>query len=226
MKMSITIIILILFSANLYSQSTRSFIRKGNKEFKEKNYNEAEINYRKSLEIEPNSDIGLYNLGSSLYKQENYQDATYYYGSLANKELDSETKAKIYHNLGNTLFQQQKYAESIESYKNALRNNPNDLDTKYNLEYARRMLIQQEQQQQQNQNQQQNQQNQNQEKQQEQQDQQQENQQQQQRQEQRKDQISKEDAERMLQALDRKEKDLQKEKIKRNAEKNKYQKNW
>ena len=92
-----------------------------------------------------------------MYKQGKYEDAAALFDKINSMDaMDKKTKAKAYHNLGNSLLQQKKYQESIDAYKNALKINPSDKDTKYNLEYAKRMMaIQQQQQQQQQQNQQQ-----------------------------------------------------------------------
>ena len=132
-------------------------------------------------------------------------------------DLSKDEKAKIYHNIGNSFLKSQKYKESIEAYKNALRNNPNDMDTKYNLIYAQKKLQQQQQQQQQDQNQDQNQnqdqdqqKNQDQDKKDQNQDQDKKDQDKEQQQQQQKPKISKEDAQRLLQALANDEKKTQK----------------
>lgn len=123
------------------------------------NYQKAEINYRKAMETTPNYDKANYNLGNSLYRQERYEEAGKSFESVANnKNSSKDLRSRAYHNYGNSLLKQEKYKESIDAYKNALKLNPKDMDTKYNLEYARKKMIQQQQQQQQNQNQDQNQQ--------------------------------------------------------------------
>lgn len=197
----ITALLLLITAGNLPGQNDNSLVRKGNKQFKEGKFKEAEIDYRKAMELSPKSFKGEYNLGSSLYRQKNWEEAGRSYMNSANKMKTNDVagKAAAYHNLGNSLLKAEKYDESVEAYKQSLRLNPADEDTRYNLSYAMRKLQQQQQQQQnkdqnkddkqdnkdkQNQNQQQNQQNQQQDKQQEQ-----------------KQQISKQDAERMLQAL-------------------------
>ena len=158
----------------------------------------------------------------ALFKQEKYSEAINQFNVLANQQSNKEDRAKIYHNLGNSLLQSEKYKESIEAYKNALRNNPSDMDTKYNLAYAQNLKQQQEQQQEQNQDQdqdqdqqnqdqqdQQNQQEQDQQEQQQDQEQQQQDQQEQQQPQQQEGKISKEDAQRLLEALANDEKKVQ-----------------
>lgn len=230
------------------AQAENKFIRRGNDAFKEGDFKKAEIDYRKALEKNQNSTKSEFNLGGAMYEQKSYDEATKTYEKLSTSNLSPLQKAGTYHNLGNSLLQSQKFEPAIEAYKNALRNNPNDEDTKYNLEYARRMLKQQQQQQQnkdqnQDQNKDQNQDQKQDQKQDQQQDQKQDqkqdqqqnqnqqnkNDQQQQPQQGQMKQISKEDAERMLQALkDNEKKTLEKirlEKLK-NAKKIKSEKDW
>lgn len=114
-------------------------------------YQQAEINYRKAMQTTPSYDKANYNLGNSLYRQERYEEAANSYAKVANNKSSSkDLRGKAFHNYGNSLLKQEKYQESIEAYKNALKLNPKDMDSKYNLEYARKKLYRQQQQQQQN----------------------------------------------------------------------------
>ena len=221
----ILLFVLCLFPGMAEAQGERKYIRQGNKEYNENEFNESEIQYRKALDKDINSYEGNFNLGDALYKQDKYEDAARKFSNIADPEMDTDELSRIYHNLGNSLLKNNQLQESIEAYKHALRNNPDDLDTKHNLAYAQQMLQQQQQQQQQQQNQDENQeqqeqdqqndqQNQQDQEQQEQQQQQQEQQQQQQQQQQQRDQITEEDARRMLEALQQDEKQLQ-EKLKK-----------
>jgi len=195
----------------------------------------------KSLQKNSASIPGRYNLGNSLYKQNNFQEAVLAYDSVRNSNPDEKILSDSYYNLGNSFLKmsmdtantfQDALPASIEAYKNALRTNPDDTAAKYNLSYAMNMMEQQQQQQQQDQQQNQDnnenqdeeqeqdqEQEQEQEQEQDQQDQeqdqeqqQQENQQnqndqqQQQQQQQQPKEISKEDAQRMLEALQNDEK--------------------
>ncbi len=200
----IAIIIVILYSSAgiLSAQNDNSQIRKGNKQYKEGKFKEAEIDYRKALETAPKSFKGEYNLGNSLYKQSNWEEAGRSYMNSAGKmnDKDASGKAAAYYNLGNSYLKAEKYAEGIEAYKQSLRLNPNDQDTRYNLSYAMKKMQQQQQQQQQKNDQNKDDQKDNKDKQQQNQPQDQKNQQQD-KQQQQKQQISKQDAERMLQAL-------------------------
>lgn len=115
-------------------------------------YQDAEIDYRRAMETTRTYDKAQYNLGASLYRQEKYQDAAESFKNVAEyPRTDKELRVRAYHNLGNSLLMQGKYEESIEAYKNALKLEPSDMDTKYNLEYARQKLKKEQQKQQQNQ---------------------------------------------------------------------------
>jgi Ca-activated chloride channel family protein len=115
-------------------------------------YEQASTNYLKSNAGTGNYYKSLYNQAAALYKQGKYEEAANEINKLIeNTNLDDKLKAKAYHNLGNSMVQQGKYQEGIEAYKKSLKADPADMDTKYNLEYARKKLQVQQQQQQQNQ---------------------------------------------------------------------------
>jgi len=207
------LIIFLLLPVFLYSQTYRDHIRKGNDLYKAGKYNDAEVEYRKAQALKQNADKAEYNLGNSLYKQNKYDEAADKYTDLSGKGLDKKVLSKAMHNLGNSYLEKKEYEKSIDAYKKALINNPNDLDTKYNLEYARRMMAVQQQQQQQKQNKQNQDKNQDQKQQQQQQNKDDKNKDKKdQKQQQPKDQkISKQDAERILNALKDEEKKVQKD---------------
>ena len=246
-KTAILLLVLFLTDISLMAQGENSFIRSGNKAFEKGEFNKAEIDYKKALEKNSNSNVGQFNLGSAIHEQKNYDESALIFDNLTHKNLTPDQRAKSFYNLGNSLVNLQQYEQAVEAYKNSLRINPGDEDTKYNLLYAQQMLRQQQQNEQdqdnqQDQNQDQNQQNQeqndqqNQDQNQDQNQQNQQNDQQGQPQDSKEDraqsepvQISIEDAERMLQALqDRERKTL--EKIKKeelkNAKRVKTEKDW
>lgn len=238
----ICLIIITIFLANNYvfSQSERKLNNDGIDLYNQKKYSEAELNFRKAIEKNPNSVPSKFNLGNSYYKQEKFDESLKNYQELLQKTEDKELKSKIYHNIGNSLLKSNKIEQSVEAYKNALKLNPNDLDTKYNLSYALSLLKnnQQNQNQQnqkdnkqdknkdQQQNQNQNEENKDKEKQQDQNQQQQNQQQKEKQQQQSEAKISKEQAEKILEALKNNEKDLQKELRKQKGRVLKTDKDW
>ncbi len=141
----LTILMLLAFAG--FTQNEAKLIRKGNSQFKKGEFKEAEINYRKSIELNGKSTKGEFNLGDALYSQKNFEESATVFDGMKEKITDANQKSEIYHNLGNSLLESDKYKESIEAYKHALRSNPNDMDTKYNLEYAKQKLKEQEDQQ-------------------------------------------------------------------------------
>lgn len=149
-KIFLTIAMLLLVAGESFAQKENPLIRQGNKQYQEGKFKEAEIDYRKALERTPGSVKGSFNLGNSLYKQENYEEATRNFADAARliKETDETGRSAALHNLGNTLLKSGKLEESIEAYKQAMRLNPADEDTRYNLAYAMNQLQQQQQQQQ------------------------------------------------------------------------------
>ncbi|QGY42406.1 tetratricopeptide repeat protein [Maribellus comscasis] len=262
----LTAMMLTSISILVSAQNERKFVRNGNKLFMEAvkdtsqldttKFSNAETEYRKALNKKPADTKWNFNLADALYKQMRFDEASSKFNELADKMETPEEKARALHNVGNSQLMQQKLDESIEAYKEALRNNPNDLDTKYNLAYAQMLKQQQQNQQNQDQNKDQNKDQQNQDQQnkdqnqdqnqdqnkndqnkQDQQDQQNQqnqqnqnkDQQQQQQQQQQQNKISKENAEQLLQALQNDEKDIQ-EKVKKakaaKAKRTRVEKEW
>jgi tetratricopeptide (TPR) repeat protein len=184
------------------AQPAQKLVREGNNAYKEGHYKDAEIDYRKALVKTPESQKAIFNLGNSLYKQQNFGEAAAQYVKLTQSENKEARKDEVYYNLGNSLLENKKYKESIDAYKMALRMNPKDEDTRYNLSYAMAKM------QQQKNDDQKKKQDQKKEKQ----------QQQQQQQQQPKPNMSKQDANRMLNAMNNNEKrTLDKTKKKQNV---------
>lgn len=155
-KKFILILLMFIFTASTFAQKENNDIRAGNKKYNNKKYIEAEVDYRKGLLKNPNSFEANYDLGNTLFRQKKYDEASKQFEKSAALSLhDKVKKAAAYHNLGNSLLLQNKIEESIEAYKNALRNNPKDNETRYNLAYAQLLLKNQKKNQDKNQNQQQ-----------------------------------------------------------------------
>lgn len=149
-------LVFMLATSQLSAQTDRSEVRKGNRLFNKDNYKEAEVEYRKGLIKDSLSLASRYNLGNTLYRMDDMEQAQASYTQIADSvaksnissinweegrvECESTLASDLYHNIGNTFLQQKKYAEAIEAFKNALRCNPGDMDTKSNLAYAQKKL--------------------------------------------------------------------------------------
>jgi Ca-activated chloride channel homolog len=213
-KQFIVSIVLLLGISVLPAQSKRTLNNDGVDLYKANKYADAEVKFKKSLEKDPSGFEGHFNLGDAYYKQGRYDEAIQAYKNSLSFTENKSNKARVYHNVGNSLLKQQKYQESLGAYKSALKANPEDIETKYNLSYALNMMKQnQDKQKQQNKNdknkdknkdQQQNKDQQKQDKKDQNKD------QKQQQQQQQKNQISKEEAQRILEAMKNNEKDQQK----------------
>lgn len=218
------------------AQSTRGLVNDGVDNYEENNFNEAEVNFKKGVESDIESFESRFNLGDAIYKQGRYEEALEEFkNSLSLAETD-EHKAQIFHNIGNTFLKSQKLQESIGAYREALKLNPNDLETKYNLSYALKQM-QNQQNNQQNQDQQEQNQDQNQDQDQQDQNQEQENKEQEDKKEEQqnqdqqqkpepKDEISKDEAQRILDALKNNEAELQKKMREQKTKKSNVEKDW
>lgn len=205
-------------------------MRRGVALLEQERFAEAEAEFRSALQLKPSSFEAAYNLGTALFRQEKYDEALQQLQATTPFANDDKQRlASLFHNLGNSYLFGQNIDQSIEAYKQALRHNPLDDETRYNLIAAMKLKDEQEEQEeeQQDQQEQEQQEQQEQEQEQEQQEQEQEQQDQQQQQQQESEGISRENAERLLQALEEDEKELL-EKMNQNREKQpvRIEKNW
>ena len=139
MKIRLTLFVILINTVVVFAQHPNGKIRKGNTAYKDSSYSDAEQLYREALMKDQSSFEASFNMADAIYKQERYSEANSLFKALSEKTDDKIKKSESYHNLGNSLLKEQKLDEAIEAYKNALRNNPKDLDTKHNLAYAMRM---------------------------------------------------------------------------------------
>lgn len=221
------VILFLAIAGSVFAQKTdRDYLRSGNKLYNDSLFIKAEVDYRKALEQNPQSTDAMFNLSNSLLMQQKAKEAMEQLESVAKIEKDKSKLAEIYHNMGVILHVNKQYPQCIEAYKEALRNNPKDDETRYNLALAQKMLKNQQQQQQDQQQNQDQKQDQKEEQKQEQQQNQQEKQQQQ-NQQQNKNEMSKENAQQLLNAVMQDEKDVQ-EKVKKQIQiqGKKLEKDW
>jgi Ca-activated chloride channel homolog len=144
MKNNLLLLILLFFTIDALAQHPNSLVRKGNASYTDTLYSKAEQKYREALMKDQNSYAASFNLADAIYKQEKFSESTSLFKALSEKTQNKIEKSESFHNLGNSLMKEQKIDEAIEAYKNALRNNPRDIDTKHNLAYAQRMKNQQQ----------------------------------------------------------------------------------
>lgn len=130
---------------NVYAQSDRQFIRSGNKLYRSQNYAKAEAEYRKAIAQNGQNPQAMYNLGCALMMQQKDSAAIVQYENAGKLENNKSRKAKIYHNIGVICQHRQMYGEAIEAYKESLRNNPDDNETRYNLALCKRQQKRQKQ---------------------------------------------------------------------------------
>jgi tetratricopeptide (TPR) repeat protein len=143
MKQFIIAVLLMLQASVLFAQQEKKFIKKGNDLYQQQNYKDAEKNYRLSLGKTDKTVEGNFNLGDALYKQKRYDDAGKQFDKIAATSASNKAvMAKAYHNLGNSLLESKKLEESVAAYKKSLLNNPQDDETRYNLAYAQEKLKQ------------------------------------------------------------------------------------
>ena len=132
------------------SAQTNNYLLQGNKLYEQQKYTEADADYSKALQKDPNNTTGLFNLGNSLYQQKLYDSSRKVMATTAGAAKDKTSKAAANYNIGNTYMSQQKWEDAVNSYKQTLRNNPQDADAKYNLSYAEQMMKKQQDQNKQN----------------------------------------------------------------------------
>ena len=145
-------------------RQAENYIFEGNEAFDALNGFEAEKNYRRAAATGMKTDIARFNMGATLQQDNFVDEALRAYADVTKTTKERPNKHRTFHNIGNALMQIKDYKGAVEAYKNALRNNPNDDETRYNYALAKKMLEDEKQDQDQNDNQdQQNDQNQDQE---------------------------------------------------------------
>ena len=214
----ILFILSFLMSFNSFAQNKKSLLRDGNELYTDSSYNEAEMQYRKSLEKDQDYFNASFNLADAVYKQERYEESSALFDALKDNAPTETDLAKVYYNLGNSLVKEKKLEEAIEAYKSALRINPKDKDTRHNLAITHKQKQQQENKDENKDEQEQDKdrENKEEEKENKEQEQNQENKEQQEEKkeskpEEKKEEMSKETAEKMLEAIQQQEKELQEE---------------
>jgi tetratricopeptide (TPR) repeat protein len=121
----------------LILKKANNFVHQANELVTEDKYVAAEMEYRKAISEQPTNVAGAYNLGNSYYKKGIYDEALFRQQQAAKNATDKDDKHKAFHNIGNILMKNKQCKEAVEAYKNALRNDPTDEETRYNLALAK-----------------------------------------------------------------------------------------
>lgn len=143
-------LVMLLFSSSMFAQETKeqkrelkaaqNLMSEAQQALQEEKFIIAEADYRRAISLNPKSETAKYNLGTAYYEKEQNAEAMLRFKQAATTANSKAEKHRAFHNLGNTFMNEKKYTEAVEAYKNALRNNPNDDQTRYNLALAKDLL--------------------------------------------------------------------------------------
>ena len=129
---SVSAVCLLLFSLAAFSQTDRDYIRRGNRLMRDSVYDKAQVEYQKAIEKDNTNPISHYNLGNALLYQNKAEDAMKEYETAARLEKDKTRLAQIYHNMGVILQSAKQFDKAVACYRNSLRNDPTNDETRYN----------------------------------------------------------------------------------------------
>ena len=147
----LSFLFLVFTSALSWSQNevANNLIVDGNEAHEQAEYIDAEAQYRKAVSLAPEKSEALHNLGNTNYRIEDYSAASQRFFQTQKNTTSKNEKHAAFHNLGNVYMQQKDYAQAVAAFKNGLRNNPTDEETRYNYALAKELLEKEQQQDQQ-----------------------------------------------------------------------------
>ena len=137
---NIVVFILLIIASVAFAQNDRDYIRSGNRLYRNKSFDKAEVEYRKAVSANAENPQAVYNLGCSMMMQQKDSVAIQYFERASKLETNKLRRAKSNHNIGVILQNHKMYDKAIEAYKQALRDNPNDDETRYNLALCKKLL--------------------------------------------------------------------------------------
>ena len=137
--------LMVLGLAKVGAQNDRNFIRQGNRAYHKQKWAAAETQYRKAISKNQKNAQAVYNLGCALMMQQKDSMAMIQFENASKQETNKMRRARSYHNMGVVMQQHQQYAQAIGCYENALRCNPQDNATRYNLALCKKLLKNQKQ---------------------------------------------------------------------------------
>lgn len=147
------VILFLCFTTLVFSQQktakelereARENVREGNELYNQLKFKEAEIAYKKGLSKTPNYPTASYNLGNAIYQQERNKEAVSQFELVEKTFTEKISKAEAFHNMGNSFMKEKQYEKAVEAFKNSMRNNSKDDETRYNLAMAQELLKQQQ----------------------------------------------------------------------------------
>lgn len=136
-------LVIFLFTSTLVwsqTEASTNLIVEGNELHNQKEFIEAETKYRKSISLSPNQSDAFHNLGNTNYRIADYNAASQRFFQTQKNATSKDEKHSAFHNMGNVYMKQKDYPQAVEAYKNALRNNPLDEETRYNYALAKELL--------------------------------------------------------------------------------------
>ncbi len=154
-KMRKIVLLLMVFTTALQAQEqgpeqqealkkSREITWEANRELEEDQFVNAEAKYRRAISRSSENSVAPYNLGNALYDRESYTEAFGRFKQAGETAPDKSGKHSAFHNMGNVFMKNKEYEKAVEAYKEALRNNPTDEETRYNLALAKEMLKKQQ----------------------------------------------------------------------------------
>lgn len=121
-------------------KAAQNYLSEAQQSLQKEKFAEAEADFRKAISLNPKNEVAKYNLGTAYYGKEKNAEAMLRFKQAATTATTKAEKHSAFHNLGNTFMNEKKYTEAVAAYKDALRNNPNDDETRYNLALAKDLL--------------------------------------------------------------------------------------
>ena len=121
---------------NAQSEDYAKYYNKANS-LSESDFEKAEKNYRVAINDSLSDLKATFNLSNEYYTEGYFDDAISRQLEAIKLSKNKIEKHKAYHNLGNSFMKKEMCSEAVSAYKSALRNNPNDDETRYNLALAK-----------------------------------------------------------------------------------------
>ncbi len=143
-KINFFFILIGIFMGWSQNGAVTNHIYEGNEKAESQAFIQAEKSYRKALSLAPEQAAALYNLGTTHFLDKQYDEASQRFFQTQKFAASKEEKHRAFHNMGNVYMQQKEYQKAVEAYKNALRNNPSDEETRYNYALAKSLLEKEE----------------------------------------------------------------------------------